>query len=334
MTASSLNVLFRVAAGPQVGFGHLARSRSLARALGVPPLVAMRASLRTKATAASMGWTLVNGTSDEDLKTLDLDLIVVDDPVGQEAEKWVRKSRRLGVPVASIHDLGLAHVESDLIIDGSISPGSRPVDSASLRGPQYAILDPSIAQLRDERRVPMLGRVVIALGGGAHVHPLASRLSKAIASRLPAADMRVACGFAPPANLPALTRGLWLPTPNGLATELANATVVVVAGGVTIYEACALRIPIVALPVTAAQHATTRALACRGAAVDCGWPIDQLTIDRVADAVAALFTHARLRERLSREAGRLVDGEGAFRVAERLRELAGGVARQEASDAA
>src|SRR5690349_3330875 len=101
---AALHVLFRVAAGPQVGFGHLARSRSLARALGVPPRVSIRGSLRTKATAATLGWDVVDLSSSEELAGLNADLIVVDDPLRSEADKWVGKARRIGVPVASVHD--------------------------------------------------------------------------------------------------------------------------------------------------------------------------------------------------------------------------------------
>lgn len=322
MMNAPLNVLFRVAAGPQVGFGHLARSRSLARAMDVPRLVSIRGSLRTRSAAASLGWQLAEDTCDAHLGSRQLDLIVVDDPRQDEAAFWVRKARRIGVPVASVHDRGLAVVDSDLVIDGSISPVSADLPTPSLRGTGFAILDPAVARLRAESRHPEFGRVLIALGGGIHVYPVAARLSRALVARMPALDIRVACGFAPPRALPSLARGCWVSSPDGLGAELAAATVAVVAGGVTLYEACALRVPVVALPVTAAQHVTTRAFACRGAVVDAGWPIDDAAIERVADAVAQLFENARARQRLSADGGRLVDGDGVFRVADRLRLLA------------
>lgn len=331
-TASSLNVLFRVAAGPQVGFGHMARSRSLARALNVPRFVSVRGSLRTRSAAADLGWLLADDTSDGHLDSLGLDLIVVDDPRQDEASFWVRKARRIGVPVASVHDLGHAIVDSDLVIDGSITPVSSDLTTPALRGPGFAILDPAIARVRAESRLPEFGRVLIALGGGIHVYPIASKLSRALVSRMPALDIHVATGFAPPRNLPSLTRGSWITSPDGLGTELAAASVAVVAGGMTLYEACALRVPVVALPVTSAQHATTRAFACRGAVVDGGWPLDDAAIERAADAVATLFEHTRVRQKLSTEASRLVDGDGVFRVADRLRQLAN--QRQEATHAA
>ena len=322
MSIAPLTVVFRVAAGPAIGFGHLMRSRSIARAMGVTPLVSVRGSLKTQATAESLGWSLLDESNDEELAARQPALIVIDDPNQDEAGKWVRKARPLGVPVASIHDGGIALVESDLVIDGGIAPVTRPIDVPHLRGPQFAILDPSIAQTRAAAIRPAPNRVLIALGGGAHVHTLAGGLCRALAARIPEIDIRVAAGFAAPRSLPLLTRGSWTVATDGLAEELAAAQVAVVAGGITLYEACALRVPAVALPVTAAQHVTTRAFACRGAAVDSGWPADDRTIARVADAVTALFEHPRLCHRLAREAGRLVDGDGVFRVAGELQQLA------------
>jgi len=304
-----LTVVFRVAAGPRVGFGHLVRCRSLASALEVSPLVSLRGTNQTRERAASMGFTFFTGEHP--------DLVVVDDPDGAAAGAWVRKARRMGVPVASIHDLGLAHVESDLVIDGSIGA------AGDLHGQQFAILDPAIAGLRREARQPQPGRVLVALGGGSHVLTLAGRLSRAIAERSPAAAIRVVRGFAAGRPLPALRHASWVEAPDGLGHELADAQVAVVAGGVTLFEACALGIPVVALPVTLAQHAAVRAVACRGAAIDVGRPpVDDGMVSRTADAVAALLQHDGMRQRQSAAAWQLVDGLGAFRVAERLKQLA------------
>ena len=41
-SCGDLRILFRAPAGPRRGFGHLVRCRSLARALGVRPLIALR----------------------------------------------------------------------------------------------------------------------------------------------------------------------------------------------------------------------------------------------------------------------------------------------------
>ena len=92
---------------------------------------------------------------------------------------------------ASIHDLGIAKVDSDLTIDGSV--GST---WARLHGPAFAILDPKIKAIRSRGRQPIRGQLLVALGGGAHVAAIAARLSRALAVGVPDMKVRVATGFA------------------------------------------------------------------------------------------------------------------------------------------
>lgn len=322
--ASSLDgpIVFRMAAGPRLGFGHLVRCRSLARAMGTGLVAAIRGSQPTREVARSLGWRVIDAGSDAAWRAIDPALIVIDDPSGAAAAAWVRRARRLGVPVASVHDLGLGLVDADVVIDGSITavPAAWP-GRPTLRGPSYAMVDPAILQVRQACRAPVPNRVLIALGGGRHVFAVAARLSAAIASRYPAAEIHVARGFAPHSHEP-LGHGRWVVAPEGLVGELAEATVAVVAGGVTLYEACALGVPAVALAVTAMQRHTVRGMVARGAVLDGGCPpLDERTIAHAADATAILLGNERMRRRHAAVARRLVDGRGVFRVADRLRRL-------------
>jgi spore coat polysaccharide biosynthesis predicted glycosyltransferase SpsG len=318
---SPVGVLFRVAAGPRVGFGHLVRCRSLARALGITPCGSVRGGAATRGAASAMGWSLAPTSSAKALAAKP-DVLVVDDPSAAHASVWVRAARKAGVPVAAIHDLGRGRVDADLSIDGSVLPGRALHAARALTGPDHMILDPAVLTTRLRRTKAPALHVLIALGGGSHVYQLASRIARAIAARVPDVRIRAAAGFAVPRRQPALPCGRWIAAPDGLAHELSRATVAVVSGGVTLYEACALGVPAVAVAVTAAQHRTIARIARRGAAVDGGRPpLHDSTIDRIADAVARLVRDARGRRQLSVSGRRLVDGRGAFRVADRVREL-------------
>jgi spore coat polysaccharide biosynthesis predicted glycosyltransferase SpsG len=319
-TGRTERVIFRVAAGPRCGFGHLVRCRSLSHALGVDPRVSVRGTAATRAVAASFGWTVIDVDSDRGLRAEKPALLVVDDPSAAATREWVRRARRLNIPVATIHDLGRDYAASDLIVDGSISSRSNSGQTAALGGPQFAILHPAFATMGQAQPNPR--RVLIALGGGGHVLKLARHLCDEIARRAPVADIHVARGFVPGRRDPVLPAGRWVSAPDGLATELSQAAVAVVAGGVTLYEACALGIPVVALAVTSAQHKTIRDMAHRGAVIDAGSPsaID-MAIELAADLVSRLLDDERLGRRYSKTARTLVDGRGAIRVAERLRRL-------------
>jgi UDP-2,4-diacetamido-2,4,6-trideoxy-beta-L-altropyranose hydrolase len=333
--AAGLRVIFRAAAGPTIGFGHLVRCRSLARALGVEPLISLRATAATRGRAAAGGWRLAAVRNDDDLRRLDPDVLVVDDPSITAVRTWVRRACRVGVPVATIHDLGIAAIDSDLMIDGSVQP-ARGVDGrcGSLRGPLYTILDPRVRAARERLTRPVPRRVLVALGGGRR-SAIAARLARAIAARAGDVDIRVASGFTGGRRLPALTSATWIDSRNGLAGELSSSSVAVLAGGVTLYEACALGVPSVAVALNSAQHVTIRALARRGATLDAGSVASGFgrkgtaatsTVARVAREVERLIGDPAARRRMATAGRRLVDGRGAARVAARLRRLPADVA--------
>jgi UDP-2,4-diacetamido-2,4,6-trideoxy-beta-L-altropyranose hydrolase len=319
--AARFRVIFAAAAGPTIGYGHLVRCRSLARALGVEPLISLRATVATRRRAAAAGWRLAAVRNDDDLRRLDPDVLVVDDPSITAVRTWVRRARRVGVPVATIHDLGIAAIDSDLVIDGSVQP-PRGVDGrfGSLRGLLYTILDPRVRTARERMMRPGRRRVLVALGGGRR-SAIAARLARAIAARAGDVDIRVASGFTAGRRVPALRTGTWIDAHGGLAEELSSASMAVLAGGVTLYEACALGVPSVAVALTSAQHVTIRALARRGATVDAGSVAAEETFDRVARAVERLLGDPASRRHMATVGRRLVDGRGAARVAARLRQL-------------
>lgn len=310
-------VLFRLAAGPKVGFGHVARCRAVASALGVAPRVSVRGSAATRQAASRLGLSVVPGG----LRALDRlrpAMVVVDDPSAAHARPWVDGARRRGIPVAALCDGGIGHVAADLVIDGSVRASATAAD---LAGPRYAVVDPRVTTLRRAR--PRAGRrVCIAVGGGAHVFSQVPPLVAALARRSPDLRIDVAPGFTT-RRRPALAGGQWIP-PAALASTLAVADVAVVAGGLTAYEACALGVPAVAVAVVPAQQPTVRGLAKRRAVVDGGplYAVDAAA--RISRAAAALIEAPARRQQLARTARQLVDGRGAERIATALRRLVDG----------
>ncbi|MGE0813485.1 MAG: hypothetical protein AB7O28_16155 [Vicinamibacterales bacterium] len=313
-----MGILFRAAAGPRVGFGHLARCRALARALGVRPVVSIRGSAGTARAAGALGVRVAPGGVTA-LTRLGARLLVVDDPDARAARTWIAAARRRGVPVAVVRDAAPRALGADLVIDGSVRT---PADERRGRclGPRFAVLDPRLPALRARAR--RRGPVVVALGGGAHVFPHVGAVVRALASRVPAADIRVAPGFTARVR-PALDGARWV-RPARLAATLAGARLAIVAGGLTAQEACALGVPAVAVAVVPAQRPAIRAMAARGAVVDGGALGAGRAVARVADAAARLLATPAERRRMAAAGRGLVDGRGAERVAAALRALARG----------
>ncbi|MDP1569119.1 MAG: hypothetical protein Q8L86_03875 [Vicinamibacterales bacterium] len=313
-----MTVIFRVAAGPRQGFGHLRRAVSLARALGVAPRVSVRGTPAARRAARRLGCRVEPGAPGATLDRAGADLLVIDDPRAWAGHPWLAAARRRGIPVASVHDLGLQHLPSDLVIDGSLTFTSRDT-ARGLFGPRFAVLDPRLARAarwRPRRGAP---RVLVTLGGGPR-RGVAARVAHAIRQRCPGAIVRVTGGFVPGARA---TGGIVdLPPLPHLGGELAAAAVAVVSGGVSLYEACALGTPTVAVSVVSGQRRTVRTGADLGGVVFGGHLTRPGGAAAVAAAVSALLTEPKRQQILSSRGRALVDGRGALRIARRLRQLA------------
>ena len=319
MAASRLRVLFRVAAGPRVGFGHLVRAVRLAAALDADCALSIRG---TAPSVATRGLQVVDGGV-RVLDALQPSLLVLDTPAIHDALRWTAAARRRGVRVASIHDLGIAPVPSDLAIDGSVNAGAVAGALRTLSGPRYALVDPRCAAA--SRPAVNDSRVLIALGGGPR-RRAAGRIAKAIRQIAPASRVDIAAGFSPDRPTTGDRSVRWLGPQRSLVPHLCRAAVAVVAGGVTSYESAAVGVPTVALAVVAAQRPTIRGLAAAGALVDSRITLGTSGSVRADEARAIAVRVGRLmaseRKAAGGRAGRaLVDGRGIARVARALMAL-------------
>ena len=333
MIARGRPVVFRVAASPRIGFGHLIRALHVSGALGVRLRVSIRGTPGAVATARGLGADVLPGTPDA-VVGRGLGLLIIDDPSRVAAVPWLRAARRAGVPVVSFHDVGIAPLASDLAVDGSLGAvrikGLGVEPRASRVGAAYAVLSPALGRLgRRGGRGPSEARtILVGLGGGQQARaggPSARHLRAQLDRHAASSRVRVLLSLgldsaAEPASdqRPA---GIDIVPPAGFRAALAGATVAVVAGGTTLYEACALGTPAVAVPVVPGQATTVRRFVRAGlaAGVRSAGGVGTDAWGRAA-AVAALDLlpdAARRRDQARR--GRLaIDGRGAARVADAI----------------
>ena len=312
-------VLFRVAAGPMIGYGHLRRAVTLARAMDVAPVVSIRGTAAARRVARQLGCVVVTSRARTAIATSRPRLVVVDDPVHAQGLTWVRSARAAGVQSAGIADAGIGCRDGDVTVDGSVAA---PPGRAMLAGPRYAILDqrlPRASQQTRKRRA-----VVIALGGGHHA-AYGRAVATALLEQNPGLDVRIAAGFATGRSFTRSLHRTTTPThprtlaPSHLHRSLATCAVAIVGGGVTLYEACALGTPSVAMAVVPAQRPAIAGCAARGAVLDAGPGPIAAQARRAARLANALLASPARRRRLSSAARDLVDGRGADRVARALR---------------
>jgi spore coat polysaccharide biosynthesis predicted glycosyltransferase SpsG len=316
-----IRALFRAPAGARRGFGHLLRCRSLARALGVRPLLSIRGPQHSVDVALRLGCDVVKGSARQLMTALEPDILIVDDPLSHDAARWMAAARKAGIAVASIHDLGLGCLDADLLIDGSVTPGRSGRRRGAATGPAYAILDPDLPRVRSAASRPR--RVVVSLGGGPRAE-IACAIAGEIARRAPDVEVRVVGGFvsdAPPRRIwrRCPPNVVWKGPSTHLHGELAKADVAVVGGGMSLYEACALGAAAVGVPVVPAQRPTVAGFVRRGAAL--GRFRSAISPQAIADDVLLLLRRRGIRRQMARAGRRLVDGQGARRAARAIHRL-------------
>jgi hypothetical protein len=107
LSLAETRVLFVASAGPRRGTGHVAQYVSIARALGVRPLVAVPGSRNAAEAALALGADVIAEATPAVINTLQADILVVDDPVAAQMGGWIIAAQRAGALVVTAEDLGL-----------------------------------------------------------------------------------------------------------------------------------------------------------------------------------------------------------------------------------
>jgi spore coat polysaccharide biosynthesis predicted glycosyltransferase SpsG len=326
------SLVIRTAAGPSIGFGHLRRSLILAGHLrrSATPIFLLDSDdtwSRDQVCANGM-LSLPFNPRNPLCKIEEPSLLLIDSRKMAGLRPLIAHARARNIPIASIHDLGLDPLPSDIVIDGSILPARNGFDgenAAFYTGPAFCVLDDDCRQHRraagEARR--HIRRVVINLGGGDGREFFCKALEglRATGLALQVTGLPGFCAW----GQEALAHKSWDPlqfswlSKEGDAFRLmADADLILSAGGRSAYEAMCIGTPLCALSYDRHQARTLSALARAGACLDLG-PGPRLEASIVAEKVLELDADPIRREQLSRSGRRLVDGDGACRVAEILR---------------
>jgi spore coat polysaccharide biosynthesis predicted glycosyltransferase SpsG len=209
--------------------------------------------------------------------------------------------------VAALEDHG-RDLAVDLLVDPSpgAADGSHPSAKRVLLGARYALVGPSLPPPPDEDAPTTLHSVLVSLGGDDRAGH-GRRVATELAALLDAVEVRLTVrpdDAAPTGVMPIRVEG-------GLGRALAEADLVVCAGGVTLLESLYLGRPTVAVVVAENQRRNVAGAVQQGAA-------HSAELDDAARVAAALAFDAAARDRLSRAGRALGDGQGPRRVAQAL----------------
>ena len=240
--------------------------------------------------------------------------LVVND-VLDTTEAEVLAERGAGFKVVNVEDLGPGARFADWVVnalypiqDGAVTHSSWGPDYATLRSEFLALPPKQIRELPD--------RVLITFGG-TDPSGLALRCARLLDDELEA-SVRVVRGLgASPQEFPA---GTELVGPAvSMADEMMAADLAITSAGRTVYEAAAAGTPTVVLAANA-REATHAHLGYEQGVVFLG--LGSLVDDeQITDTVKRLLADPALRAELSTRLRGSIDGRGAARIGNRIREL-------------
>ena len=324
----------RTAAGPAIGFGHVRRSITLGRLLSdvfLPVFLADPWDEWTRAQASAQNWRSVPFDCESLWKLEPAPAaLIIDTRETRGLIQMLAESRRRGIPVISIHDLGLNPLPSDLVVDGSALPVAYDVPSPQTEfryGTSYMVLDPSFAAFHNRKKHlrKRVSRVVVNLGGGdsKEYYP---RVLRGLRSWNRSLEVTGIPGFTDwgQSHLRRLDwsplRFRWAPRGEPVHSLLFDADIAITAGGLSAFEAICVGTPLIAVAFDELQQVTLTALAAANACFDLGL-VASLEPEKLAESLTALETDFSLRRRLSESGRQVVDGRGAERVAALIRRL-------------
>ena len=271
--------------GPGIGLGHRRRCEAIAtelRALGFAPAIVT--SGRGIIAAPVVVVDSYKFRADDRARFVP-DVVVAIDDLHRDLDVDV-----LVCPAPTAHAMGAFDITARRVL---------------LAGSRYCVIDPALARVPAAAITERVETILVTMGA-ADAMGLGAEIAGDLARRLPDAEIKLVIGPWGSQTVPAGVVAVC--APKSLASELANADVVVTAGGVTLLEALALGRPTIAIATADNQLDNVAACAAAGAAISCD-------VAGVSAQVSVLCGDSDTRHRLSNAARALVDGRGAQRVA-------------------
>ncbi len=241
--------------------------------------------------------------------------------------------KRAGLCLLVVDDYGHAdHYYGDLVLNQNLSAeeslyASREPATQLLLGTQYAMLRREFLPWRGWRHtiVSTVRQVLVTLGGADPDNITGKIVTAMKQMRVPGLDVQVVVGPANPhleslrqAAQNAALRLRLLTSVNHMPELMAWADLAISAGGSTCWELAFMGVPTIALELAENQCSIARSLDRAGVVINLG-SSRRVTENEIADTLAYLLPARERRQAMSISGQRMVDGDGASRVAGALR---------------
>ena len=260
----------------------------------------------------------------------------------------LRQPRALAADIARWRDQGarvvvidgtgkdsLRYQQPDLVVDLFIAPYAGEYDEKNetahlLAGPRFAPLGADYENLAPREILTAAKKILVSCGGSDPLE-ISAVIMKALATvKSPRLTVRVVLGpgFSPEYCARLIEMGQysghtfeWIEAPNSLASHMCWSDLTMATSGLTKYELAAAGTPAILISPDDMHARANAPFAALGTAVDLG-AAKQVTPANIATALRALLDNTEDRSAMSRAGRNTVDGRGAARIANALKELA------------
>jgi len=251
-------------------------------------------------------------------------VVVVDSD--HEGAHYLQELRRAGLFVCAIEDFAPHPFPCQLVVNGDaharqVSYQSTSGDTRWLLGPEYSLLRPEFWHVAP-RMVRGEVRNILVMLGGADPYNLMPSILEAV-DRLPGSfTLTAVIGpfFEHRAEVESAVQRAGHParvihSPDAVRDLMVEADLAVSAGGQTLYELARVGCPAVSIQISANQEGQSQVFHDAGFIRAVGRVDDPGIVDTIGEAVRDLLHDAGARASMGTAGQRMIDGQGALRVA-------------------
>ena len=337
---ATTNLLFRVDAGPHVGLGHLQRCLSLATAVrqfyvGCVFVTNENPMVRDRVTRFGFekySLSRIESWSAEDLtRTISIaglhrsDAIIVDSDC--EGADYLDRLRKAGFFVCAIEDIAPHSFPCQLVVNGDahahqLQYHSSYGDTLFLLGPEYSILRAELWNVEPRVVKEAVENILVTVGGAdpCNLTPRVLGLLNQVPGNFSVTtiigpffdNIEEIEDTAASADRP--VRLVYFPDEVG--DLMVQADLAISAGGQTLYELACAGCPAVALRMAANQDGQLQVFEESGFIRIAGRGDDYRVVLAIGDAIHSFLADPQTRAAMSVAGQRLIDGQGAIRVAQ------------------
>lgn len=326
-----MKIVILTEGGRKIGFGHISRCLALYEAfqmLKVKAKIIVNGDNSIKKFLKNKNFKILNWLKHQDIANIinNYDSVVIDSYLA--GKKLLNKVSQRGVLAVYIDDNKRLNYPGGIVLNGNAYAGELNYPKRNgityLLGNKYTPLR-KIFHGVAKKEIPASIKTIMITLGGSDIGDLTPKILRLLAQNYPGYEKNVIIGMGFK-NITQIkkeagkrTKLFYSPAPEKIKKIMQQSDVAISSGGQTLYELARIGIPAIAISVADNQMNNVKALKNYGVIVYAGRSSDKNILKGVSKGMD-LVKSRKIRLRMSNEGIRLLDGNGALRVALAIKE--------------